>query len=255
MALAAHNMALAGYGTDAAALSGVPAASPHEVRLARAGLHRPMANARMTGSFDSTRYGPGISTCWHATAAAPIVSSGLAVLPALSPALRAGNDGPARRRMAGAFAAAFAASTSTGSLPAGSTVRGRRHGGGGGKLGFAIRLSRQGTRSTRRRRRCGDRRLRRHRSSAFLVLASGVDPITTDCEIVAAERAGASPASRRIRRQAYYELRGSGRPMPKDHRPRARPRLKIGLAGRRSSSVSGRRSSPAARSSAPRPRI
>lgn len=58
MALAAHNMALAGYGTEAAATSGIPAG----VRRFKSGsfeaeFTEQQANAAASGDLSSTRYG------------------------------------------------------------------------------------------------------------------------------------------------------------------------------------------------------
>lgn len=58
MALAAHNMALAGYGTDAAALTGIPAGITRmKSGSFELGFTDSAANARATGALDSTRYG------------------------------------------------------------------------------------------------------------------------------------------------------------------------------------------------------
>lgn len=58
MALAAHNMALAGLGTDGAALSGVPAGITRmKSGSLELGFTDAAANARMSGTLDSTRYG------------------------------------------------------------------------------------------------------------------------------------------------------------------------------------------------------
>lgn len=58
MALAAHNMALAGYGTEAAAVSGIPSG----VKSFKSGqfsaeFTEQQANARASGALSSTRYG------------------------------------------------------------------------------------------------------------------------------------------------------------------------------------------------------
>jgi hypothetical protein len=58
MSLAAHNMALAGLGTDAAALVGVPAGITRmKSGSLELGFTDQAANARMSGGYDSTRYG------------------------------------------------------------------------------------------------------------------------------------------------------------------------------------------------------
>jgi hypothetical protein len=58
MALAAHNMALAGLGTDGAALAGVPAGITRmKSGSLELGFTDAAANARMGGSLESTRYG------------------------------------------------------------------------------------------------------------------------------------------------------------------------------------------------------
>jgi hypothetical protein len=58
MSLAAHNMALAGLGTDAAALVGVPAGITRmKSGSLELGFTDQAANARMAGGYDSTRYG------------------------------------------------------------------------------------------------------------------------------------------------------------------------------------------------------
>jgi hypothetical protein len=58
MALAAHNMALAGYGTDAAKLAVIPAGvSRFKSGSLDVTLTDASANARMGASYDSTRYG------------------------------------------------------------------------------------------------------------------------------------------------------------------------------------------------------
>jgi hypothetical protein len=76
MALAAHNMALAGYGTDAAALSDVPAGVTRMKSGAlELGFSDQMANARGTGSFDSTRYGTEYANLLARNRGGPIVSS------------------------------------------------------------------------------------------------------------------------------------------------------------------------------------
>lgn len=58
MALAAHNMALAGYGTDAAALSGIPAGVTRmKSGSLELGFTDSAANARVAGDLSATRYG------------------------------------------------------------------------------------------------------------------------------------------------------------------------------------------------------
>lgn len=58
MALAAHNMALAGLGSEGAALSGVPAGITRmKSGSLELGFTDAAANARMSGSFAATRYG------------------------------------------------------------------------------------------------------------------------------------------------------------------------------------------------------
>jgi len=58
MALAAHNMSLAGYGTEATTLSGIPAGITRmKSGTLELGFTDAAANARMSGSFGSTRYG------------------------------------------------------------------------------------------------------------------------------------------------------------------------------------------------------
>jgi len=58
MALAAHNMTLAGLGTDASSLAGVPSGITRmKSGSFELGLTDAAANARMTGSLDSSRYG------------------------------------------------------------------------------------------------------------------------------------------------------------------------------------------------------
>lgn len=58
MALAAHNMALAGLGTDAAALGGIPAGiTTMKSGTLSLSFTEQAANARLGGGFGSTRYG------------------------------------------------------------------------------------------------------------------------------------------------------------------------------------------------------
>jgi hypothetical protein len=58
MALAAHNMALAGYGTEAAALSGIPnGVSRFKSGALEVNFTDAAANARVGGDLTSTRYG------------------------------------------------------------------------------------------------------------------------------------------------------------------------------------------------------
>lgn len=58
MALAAHNMALEGYGTDAAAIASVPAGVTRmKSGSFEMGFTEAAANARAAGSLESTRYG------------------------------------------------------------------------------------------------------------------------------------------------------------------------------------------------------
>lgn len=82
MAVAAHNMALAGYGTDVSALAAVPGG----VSRLRSGsldvsLTDAAANARMTGDFTATRYGQEYQMLLRRNRAGPRVGN-TGVLPA-----------------------------------------------------------------------------------------------------------------------------------------------------------------------------
>lgn len=76
MALAAHNMALAGLGSDNAALSGVPGGV---TRLKSASLEigftEAAANARLSGGYGSTRYGLEYETLLRRNRGGPLVMS------------------------------------------------------------------------------------------------------------------------------------------------------------------------------------
>ena len=74
MALAAHNMALAGYGTDAAALAGVPAGITRmKSGSLELGFTEAAANARATGSLESTRYGQEYAALLARNRGGPII--------------------------------------------------------------------------------------------------------------------------------------------------------------------------------------
>ena len=74
MALAAHNMALAGYGTDAAALAGVPAGVTRmKSGSLELGFTEAAANARATGSLESTRYGLEYQALLKANRGGPLI--------------------------------------------------------------------------------------------------------------------------------------------------------------------------------------
>lgn len=75
MALAAHNLALAGYGTQAAAVSGIPAG----VKSFKSGqfaaeFTEQQANAAASGSLDSTRYGQEYATLLRRNRGGPHVT-------------------------------------------------------------------------------------------------------------------------------------------------------------------------------------
>lgn len=76
MALAAHNMALSGYGVAAEAISGMPAG----VKSFKSGqfsaeFTEEQANARASGSFASTRYGLEYQSLLRRNFGGPIVSN------------------------------------------------------------------------------------------------------------------------------------------------------------------------------------
>jgi hypothetical protein len=74
MALAAHNMALAGYGTDAASLAGVPAGITRmKSGSLELGFTEAAANARATGSLESTRYGQEYAALLARNRGGPII--------------------------------------------------------------------------------------------------------------------------------------------------------------------------------------
>lgn len=74
MALAAHNMALAGYGTDAAALASVPAGITRmKSGSFELGFSEASANARATGSLASTRYGQEYQALLKANRGGPLI--------------------------------------------------------------------------------------------------------------------------------------------------------------------------------------
>jgi hypothetical protein len=74
MALAAHNMALAGYGTDAAALASVPAGITRmRSGSFELGFTESAANARATGSLESTRYGQEYQALLKANRGGPLI--------------------------------------------------------------------------------------------------------------------------------------------------------------------------------------
>lgn len=75
MALAAHNMALAGLGTDASTLSGVPAGITRmKSGSLELGFTDAAANARMSGGYDSTRYGQEYQLLLRRNRAGPFVA-------------------------------------------------------------------------------------------------------------------------------------------------------------------------------------
>lgn len=75
MALAAHNMTLAGIGTDAAALASVPVGIT-QMRSGSLGLSftNEAANARMTGDFTATRYGQEYQLLLRRNRGGPLVT-------------------------------------------------------------------------------------------------------------------------------------------------------------------------------------
>jgi hypothetical protein len=75
MALAAHNMALAGYGTDVGAIGSIPAGlSRMRSGSLELNFTEAAANARATGSFSATRYGQEFIALRLKNRAGPIVS-------------------------------------------------------------------------------------------------------------------------------------------------------------------------------------
>jgi hypothetical protein len=75
MALAAHNMTLAGYGTDVASLSGVPAGITRmKSGSLELGFTDAAANARMGGGYGSTRYGAEYQALLRANRGGPLVA-------------------------------------------------------------------------------------------------------------------------------------------------------------------------------------
>jgi hypothetical protein len=75
MALAAHNMTLAGYGTDVASLSGVPAGITRmKSGSLELGFTDAAANARMAGGYGSTRYGAEYQALLRANRGGPLVA-------------------------------------------------------------------------------------------------------------------------------------------------------------------------------------
>jgi hypothetical protein len=75
MSLAAHNMALAGLETDAAALVGVPAGLTRmKSGSLELGFTDQAANARMSGGYDSTRYGAEYALLLRRNRAGPLVA-------------------------------------------------------------------------------------------------------------------------------------------------------------------------------------
>jgi hypothetical protein len=87
MALAAHNMALAGLGSDSAALATVPAGvSRFKSGSLDVTLTDAAANARATGSLASTRYGQEYQVLLRRNRGGPLVSdSGVIPPPAYPP--------------------------------------------------------------------------------------------------------------------------------------------------------------------------
>jgi hypothetical protein len=75
MALAAHNMTLAGYGTEAASLSGVPAGITRmKSGSLELGFTDSAANARLSGDLKSTRYGIEYLALLRRNRAGPLVA-------------------------------------------------------------------------------------------------------------------------------------------------------------------------------------
>jgi hypothetical protein len=74
MALAAHNMALAGYGTDVAALASIPSGvSRFKSGSFEMNFTDGAANARATGSLESTRYGQEYHALLMANRGGPLI--------------------------------------------------------------------------------------------------------------------------------------------------------------------------------------
>lgn len=74
MALAAHNMALAGLGLDSAALGSIPSGLTRmKSGSLELGFTEAAANARMTGSFDATRYGQEYQALLRRNRGGPLV--------------------------------------------------------------------------------------------------------------------------------------------------------------------------------------
>jgi hypothetical protein len=85
MSLAAHNMALAGLGTDAAALVGAPAGLTRmKSGSLELGFTDAAANARMSGGYDSTRYGAEYALLLRRNRGGPYVAP-TGVLPDYAP--------------------------------------------------------------------------------------------------------------------------------------------------------------------------
>ena len=75
MALAAHNMALAGYGTDAAATAGIPAGvSSFKSGTFSMNFTEAAANARAGGDYASTRYGQEYLALLRRNRSGPLVA-------------------------------------------------------------------------------------------------------------------------------------------------------------------------------------
>jgi hypothetical protein len=96
MALAAHNMALAGYGTEATAVAAIPiGVSRFKSGTLDVTLTEAATNARASGDLSSTRYGIEFGPCLPATAAARWLRPPASRRTAW--AWKCGPDGPARR--------------------------------------------------------------------------------------------------------------------------------------------------------------
>lgn len=75
MSLAAHNLALAGLGADAAALTGVPAGITRmKSGSLELGFTEAAANARMNGGYEATRYGAEYALLLRRNRAGPYVA-------------------------------------------------------------------------------------------------------------------------------------------------------------------------------------
>jgi hypothetical protein len=87
MSLAAHNMALAGLGTDAASLSGVPAGlTSMKSGTLSLTFSQEAANARLGGNLSSTRYGAEYAVLLGANRGGPLVApTGIAPSTYLAP--------------------------------------------------------------------------------------------------------------------------------------------------------------------------